>query len=45
VAEGIENQAEFLLLRSLGCSIGQGYYFSPPLPMEQLLTFLATHRE
>lgn len=45
VAEGIENQADFQLLRAMGCSVGQGYYFSHPLPIDQLLTFLAVQRE
>ena len=45
VAEGVENQADFQLVRAMGWSIGQGYYFSHPLPFNQLLTFLFTHRE
>jgi len=32
VAEGIETAGQLGLLRSLGCELGQGYYFSPPLP-------------
>ena len=31
VAEGVENDQQLQLLRELGCDIGQGYYFSPPL--------------
>ena len=31
VAEGIETAGQLDLLRSLGCELGQGYYFSPPL--------------
>ena len=31
-AEGIENADQLKLLRELGCHIGQGYYFSIPLP-------------
>ncbi|MDR2561108.1 MAG: bifunctional diguanylate cyclase/phosphodiesterase, partial [Holophagales bacterium] len=31
-AEGIENADQLRLLRELGCHIGQGYYFSIPLP-------------
>ena len=31
-AEGIENADQLGLLRELGCHIGQGYYFSIPLP-------------
>ena len=32
VAEGIETREELLLMRSLGCQLGQGYLFSRPLP-------------
>lgn len=32
VAEGIESVAHLERLRTLGCDIGQGYYFSPPCP-------------
>lgn len=31
VAEGIENEQQYLRLRELGCHLGQGYYFSKPL--------------
>lgn len=31
VAEGVENQEQFDLLRSLGCGYAQGYYFSHPV--------------
>jgi EAL domain-containing protein (putative c-di-GMP-specific phosphodiesterase class I) len=32
VAEGIETEAQFELLRTMGCDVGQGYLFSRPLP-------------
>jgi EAL domain-containing protein (putative c-di-GMP-specific phosphodiesterase class I) len=32
LAEGVENTGQFELLRSLGCRLGQGYLFSPPVP-------------
>lgn len=32
LAEGTETRAEVETLRNLGCTIFQGYYFSPPLP-------------
>ena len=31
VAEGIETESERAIMRALGCSVGQGYYFSPPV--------------
>jgi PAS domain S-box-containing protein len=36
VAEGIEQQDQLDLLRSLGCRIGQGFLFAKPLPPEEL---------
>ncbi|MEH6433932.1 EAL domain-containing protein [Massilia sp. DD77] len=32
VAEGVENQRQMQLLKTLGCDEGQGYYFSRPVP-------------
>jgi EAL domain-containing protein (putative c-di-GMP-specific phosphodiesterase class I) len=32
VAEGVENQRQMQLLRTLGCDEGQGYFFSRPVP-------------
>ncbi len=42
VAEGIENAVTADWLRDHGCGIGQGYYFSPPLPAPELLEVLTT---
>jgi EAL domain-containing protein (putative c-di-GMP-specific phosphodiesterase class I)/AmiR/NasT family two-component response regulator len=33
IAEGIENQAEFDVLQTLGASYGQGYYLARPAPL------------
>ncbi|WP_152555772.1 EAL domain-containing protein [Ferriphaselus sp. R-1] len=40
IAEGIESERQLDFLRGLGCDIGQGYYFSKPLPPEQFTEFL-----
>ncbi len=37
VAEGVETKAQADLLRSWGCDFLQGYYYSPPVPIEKLL--------
>ncbi len=37
VAEGIETDAEWQLLRSLGCRLGQGFLFSRPIRPAELL--------
>ncbi len=36
VAEGVETEAQMTCLRRLGCHLAQGYYFSEPLPPEEL---------
>ncbi|MGB3211053.1 MAG: EAL domain-containing protein [Desulforhopalus sp.] len=43
VAEGVENRDQFNLLKELGCDLMQGYFYSPPLPLEGLLLHLKTH--
>lgn len=40
VAEGVEKAAHVEQLRLFGCERGQGYYFSKPLPAEQLEAWL-----
>jgi len=36
VAEGVETKHHYDLLQKLGCDIGQGYYFSKPVPMAEM---------
>lgn len=36
VAEGIETEGQCTILRELGCDFGQGYLFSPPVPLKSL---------
>lgn len=35
VTEGVETEEQAEFLRSISCEIGQGYYFSRPLPVEE----------
>jgi len=42
VAEGVENHEQLKLLQEYGCNLIQGYYFSKPLPLEELITYLGT---
>jgi len=42
VAEGIETMQQARYLRVRGCTIGQGYYFSRPVPAAEVATMLAT---
>ena len=40
IAEGVETAGQLALLRSKGCRIGQGFYFSAPLRAEALYPLL-----
>ncbi len=40
IAEGIETHGQLTMLRSKGCSVGQGYYFSVPLSPKDVEPFL-----
>ena len=35
IAEGVETEEQFSLLKRVGCDIIQGYYFSKPIPAEE----------
>ena len=36
LAEGIEEQSMLGLLKSVGCEIGQGYFYSKPMPLKDV---------
>jgi EAL domain-containing protein (putative c-di-GMP-specific phosphodiesterase class I) len=44
VAEGIETEAQFEILRSMGCDVGQGYLFAHPLPEPDAARLLSPRR-
>jgi len=39
LAEGIETLEELDFLRERGCTLGQGFYFSRPVPPEEIIAF------
>lgn len=41
VAEGVERQEQLTVLRSLECDVVQGYFFSEPVPAEELPRVIA----
>jgi len=45
LAEGIEDREQFERMRELGCELGQGYYFSRPVPAEEITPLLRYERE
>ncbi len=43
VAEGVETKDQVAVLKSLGCEVGQGFYFSQPLRVEEFDELLTRH--
>lgn len=41
VAEGVETAEQARFLRTIGCDVAQGYYYSRPLPGQQITAFMA----
>ena len=39
VAEGIETEAQYRLLRQFGCELGQGYWIAKPMPVDDLVAW------
>jgi diguanylate cyclase (GGDEF)-like protein len=44
IAEGVETAEHLVILRSLGCEYGQGYFLAKPLPCEEIPPLLASGR-
>ena len=42
IAEGVETKEQFELLRSMNCAVIQGYYFSRPIPADEIATWMQT---
>ena len=45
VAEGVENRADWHLLRSIGCDMAQGYLLGKPMPPGELAGWYGARRE
>ncbi|MDB5757475.1 MAG: hypothetical protein JWM30_764 [Burkholderia sp.] len=45
IAEGVENAAQLAFLRHHGCDEIQGFYFSKPMPAEQLVAFTRAYKD
>ena len=44
VAEGVETEEEYKMLKAAGCDIIQGYYFSKPIPPEDMGKFVGADK-
>jgi len=44
VAEGVETEEQYRVLKAMGCDLIQGYYFSKPVPAAEFEPFLITRR-
>ena len=44
IAEGVETAEQLFTLKSMGCDIVQGYYFSRPVPADEFEVFLSKRR-
>lgn len=45
VAEGVESQIELALVQAMGCNEAQGYHFARPLPLDEIVAFIAHYPE
>ena len=43
IAEGVEEEKQYLLLKKMGCNLIQGFYFSKPLPPDDFERVINNH--
>jgi EAL domain-containing protein (putative c-di-GMP-specific phosphodiesterase class I) len=44
VVEGVETAEQVEIVGRLGCSTMQGYFFSKPMPQDEVLPYIASFR-
>lgn len=42
IAEGVENEQQYLTLKKMGCHYFQGYYFQKPMPEQEFVDMLSS---
>ena len=45
VAEGVETDQQYAIVRRLGCDLAQGYFIAKPMPADHLLTWIDGHED
>lgn len=45
VAEGVETDQQYAIVRRLGCDLVQGYFIAKPMPADQLLVWVDGHED
>ena len=40
IAEGIETEEQYAILKEAGCDYGQGFFLSKPLPVSEFEAFM-----
>jgi diguanylate cyclase (GGDEF)-like protein/PAS domain S-box-containing protein len=43
VVEGVENAQDVARLKEMGCEFAQGFYYSPPMPRAEALSYIARY--
>ena len=45
VAEGVETDQQYAIVRRLGCDLAQGYFIARPMPADQLLAWCGGYED
>jgi len=45
VAEGVETDEQYAIVRRLGCDLVQGYFIAKPMPADQLRTWCGGYED
>jgi len=45
IAEGVETEQQYAIVRRLGCDLVQGYFIARPMPADQLLTWIEGYED
>ena len=43
IVEGVETKEQISFLKSIGCTMAQGYYYARPMPEEDFITYISSY--